>query len=224
MPTTGLCSLTAPIDPRNRRVAVGEDAAVRRHEPVPVAVGRRRHAHDGGVEVLAPHGPEEAGVAVGEHPAVRRHQPVAVAVGRRRHAHDGGVEVLAPHGARGTGRRRRRTRRRPTPPASTRCPTAVSAMPTTGACERQSPGRAVEAVAEGEHPAVRRPPAGSRDRPRRAPPPGPSSGLTMSDDSSTASKALAGMFFSSSTSACGHAGSAVPPKYQLLPLSARISP
>ena len=46
----------------------------------------------------------------------------------------------------------------------------------------------------------------------------------MSEDSSTASKALAGMVFSSSTSARGHAGSAVPPKYQLLPLSARISP
>ena len=46
----------------------------------------------------------------------------------------------------------------------------------------------------------------------------------MSDDSSTASKALAGIFFSSSTSEIGHDGSAVPPKYQLLPLSARISP
>ena len=46
----------------------------------------------------------------------------------------------------------------------------------------------------------------------------------MSEDSSTAWKALAGTVFSSSISEIGHEVSAVPPKYQLLPLSARISP
>jgi hypothetical protein len=46
----------------------------------------------------------------------------------------------------------------------------------------------------------------------------------MSDDSSTASKALAGTSLSSLMSALGHAGSAVPPKYQFEPLSARIKP
>ena len=52
----------------------------------------------------------------------------------------------------------------------------------------------------------------------------PESGLTMREDSSTASKALAGTCFNSSTSDSGHDGSAEPPKYQLLPLSARMSP
>src|ERR1700685_2082101 len=52
----------------------------------------------------------------------------------------------------------------------------------------------------------------------------PELGLTMSDDSSTAWNVLAGTFFSSLTSDGGHAFVAAPPKYQLLPLSARISP
>ena len=52
----------------------------------------------------------------------------------------------------------------------------------------------------------------------------PESDETISQDSSTASKALAGTRLSSSTKAIGHDESAVPPKYQLLPLSARISP
>ncbi len=52
----------------------------------------------------------------------------------------------------------------------------------------------------------------------------PESGLTMSEDSSTASKALAGTCLSSWMSDGGQDGSAEPPKYQLLPLSARMSP
>ncbi len=52
----------------------------------------------------------------------------------------------------------------------------------------------------------------------------PELGSTMSDDSSTASKALAGTVLSSSTRPIGQLGSAVPPKYQLEPLSARINP
>src|ERR1700722_4128714 len=52
----------------------------------------------------------------------------------------------------------------------------------------------------------------------------PECGSTMRDDSSTASNALAGTCLSSLTSAIGQFSSAVPPKYQLEPLSARISP
>src|SRR5215469_7854193 len=48
--------------------------------------------------------------------------------------------------------------------------------------------------------------------------------LTIRQDVLTASKALAGMRLSSETRASGHCGKAVPPKYQLLPLSARIKP
>src|SRR5271168_389048 len=52
----------------------------------------------------------------------------------------------------------------------------------------------------------------------------PEFGSIMSDDSSTASNALAGTVLSSSTRDRGQLSSAVPPKYQLEPLSARISP
>ncbi len=52
----------------------------------------------------------------------------------------------------------------------------------------------------------------------------PELGSTINDDSSTASNALAGTCLSSSTRAMGQFGSAVPPKYQLEPLSARINP
>src|ERR1700733_10604396 len=52
----------------------------------------------------------------------------------------------------------------------------------------------------------------------------PELGSIINDDSSTASNALAGTSLSSSTRAIGQLSSAVPPKYQLDPLSARISP
>jgi hypothetical protein len=52
----------------------------------------------------------------------------------------------------------------------------------------------------------------------------PEFAFTMSDDSSTAWKALAGICFNWSTSSSVQRVSAVPWKYQLLPLSARISP
>src|SRR5277367_2017265 len=52
----------------------------------------------------------------------------------------------------------------------------------------------------------------------------PELGSIISGDSSTASKALAGTAFSSLTRAEGQLLSAVPPKYQFDPLSARISP
>ena len=69
-----------------------EDAAVGRHHPVALAVGRGRHAHDGLDQVDGSGRTVEGGVAEAEDPAVGRHQPVALAVGRRRHAHDGLVQ------------------------------------------------------------------------------------------------------------------------------------
>jgi hypothetical protein len=52
----------------------------------------------------------------------------------------------------------------------------------------------------------------------------PELAFTMREDSSTAWKALAGICFNWSTSVSVQRVSAVPWKYQLLPLSARISP
>ena len=52
----------------------------------------------------------------------------------------------------------------------------------------------------------------------------PELGSIIRDDSSTASKALAGTVFSSAISEEGQAVSAVPPKYQFEPLSATMSP
>ena len=48
--------------------------------------------------------------------------------------------------------------------------------------------------------------------------------FTIRQDSLTAWNALAGMRLSKATSPSGHCGKALPWKYQLLPLSARISP
>src|SRR5580693_1433379 len=52
----------------------------------------------------------------------------------------------------------------------------------------------------------------------------PELGSIIRDDSSTASNALAGTCLSSLTRSAGQPPSAVPPKYQLDPLSARIKP
>jgi hypothetical protein len=52
----------------------------------------------------------------------------------------------------------------------------------------------------------------------------PEFSCTIRHDSLTAWNALAGMPLSSDTSASGHCGYALPWKYQLLPLSARINP
>ena len=78
-------------------VAEGEDAAVGRHQPVALAVGRGGHPHDGLVEVQVAGGAVEAGVAEGEDAPVGRHQPVALAIGRGGHADDGLVEGVPAH-------------------------------------------------------------------------------------------------------------------------------
>ena len=85
------------------RVAVVEDAAVGGHQPVALAVGGGRHAHDGLVERQVAGRPVEGGVAVVEDPAVGGHQPVALAVRGGRHAHDGLVQR---HAAGRTGKGR----------------------------------------------------------------------------------------------------------------------
>ena len=73
-------------------VAVGEDAAVRSHQPVAAPVGGGRHTDDGLVECGGPLGAEEPGVALGEDPTVGGHQPVAHPVWGGRHTDDGLVE------------------------------------------------------------------------------------------------------------------------------------
>ena len=74
-------------------VAEGEDATVGRHEPVPLAVGRRRHADHGLVQVQVARRAVELGVAAGEHPTVGADHPVPATIRRRRHAHDRRVQV-----------------------------------------------------------------------------------------------------------------------------------
>ena len=96
MPTTGALSVRLPAEPAEAGVAVTEDAAVGRHEPVAPAAGRGGHPHDGRVERQAAGRAEEAGVAVTEDAAVGRHQPVAPAAGRGGHPDDGRVQVQRP--------------------------------------------------------------------------------------------------------------------------------
>ncbi len=74
-------------------VAVGEDAAVRRHQPVAAPVRGSGHPHHGLGEADGSGRAVEDGVAVGEDTPVRRHQPVAARIGGPRHAHHGLGEV-----------------------------------------------------------------------------------------------------------------------------------
>src|SRR5258706_540625 len=63
--------------PEEAGVAEGEDAAVGGHEPVAVAGGRGRHAHDRLVQPQVAGRPGEGGVAEGEDAAVTGDEPVA---------------------------------------------------------------------------------------------------------------------------------------------------
>ena len=115
-----------------------EDAAVGRHEPVPVAAGARRHAVDRLVEPDGAGRARERCVAVAEDAAVGGDEPVAVARGCRRHADHRLVE------ADGTGRAPERRvavtedaavgGHQPVAP-----PDGVAAMPTTGWLRRMEP-------------------------------------------------------------------------------------
>jgi hypothetical protein len=57
------------------RISVGEEATIRSGQPVAHPCGRRRHAHDGLVEVRAPVRAVDAGVTIGEDAAVGGHHP-----------------------------------------------------------------------------------------------------------------------------------------------------
>ena len=113
MPTTGWLRGLPPIEP-GTCVAVAEDAAVGRDQPVPVSVGGRGHADDGPVEPERTGRAEEPSVAETEDAAVGADQPVAAAVGRgddpddRRVQRNGQRPVVVrgaerPHGAVGFG-------------------------------------------------------------------------------------------------------------------------
>ena len=77
MPMIGLFSLMLPGRPVELRVAVGEHAAVARHQPVAAAVGRGRHADDGLVEPDGAGGAVELGAAEAEDAAVGGDLPVS---------------------------------------------------------------------------------------------------------------------------------------------------
>ena len=80
MATIGWLRTMPPGRAVEHGVAVVEDPAVGRHQPVAAAVGRGRHPDDG-LLVQAARRAVEHGVAVVEDPAVGGHQPVAAAVG-----------------------------------------------------------------------------------------------------------------------------------------------
>ena len=79
--------------PIERGVAVVEETAVGRTEPVPTSIRHWRHPDDRLIEVDVAGRAVEHRITLGEDPAVRSDQPVAPAVGRRRHAHDRLVEM-----------------------------------------------------------------------------------------------------------------------------------
>ena len=54
IPTIGAARAVAPMDPKNCASPKAKMPAVRRHEPVAAAVGRRCHADDGRGEVSRP--------------------------------------------------------------------------------------------------------------------------------------------------------------------------
>ena len=82
---------TARDGPVVAGIAEGEDATVGGDQPVAAAVGRRRDAHDGTLQVDRARRTVELGGAEGEDAAVRSHQPVAVLRrGRRRRWRSGG--------------------------------------------------------------------------------------------------------------------------------------
>ena len=218
--------MDGPGRPVKPGVAVVEDAAVGSHQPVTAAAGRGRHADDRLVEMDGPGRPVEPGVAVVEDAAVGSHQPIAAAVRGRRHADNGRVEVHA-------ARRAVEARIAEAEDAAVgrHLPVALVArsggQTHDGGIQVLAAHGSEEGLAEGEHPTVRGHQAVTRTRATVDGTPSwrawPEFGSIISADSSTASNALAGTVLSSSISEIGQLSSAVPPKYQLEPLSARIN-
>ena len=85
--------------PVEGRVTVREDASVRCHQPVAVAIGCCRHAHHRLVQMDVAGRPVEGRVTVGEDASVRCHQPVAVATRCGGHGHDRLIQCDVPGGA-----------------------------------------------------------------------------------------------------------------------------
>ncbi len=144
-------------------VAEGEDAPVRRDQPVPVARLRRRHAHDRLIQVQAPGRSVEERITEAEDPPVRGHQPIATPVGCRRHAHDRRVQMQAARGPVEVG-----VAEAEDPPVGRDQPVATPVGRRRHAHDRriqvQASGRAVERhTAEAEDPSVR----GDEPVPRR---------------------------------------------------------
>ena len=114
-------------------VAEGEDAAVGGHHPVALARWPTAVIPVIGLfSLMAPVEPKNAGVTEGEDAAVGGHQPVALARRGGRHAHDRLVQLHRSGRAEEAGVTEGEDARRPTPPASSRCPDGVAAMPTIG--------------------------------------------------------------------------------------------
>ena len=84
MPTMGWLSAMAARRAVEGGVAVGEDATVGGDQPVALAVGGRRHPHDGPVEGQRARRAVEGGVAVGEEPAAGRPEHVGLRRGQHR--------------------------------------------------------------------------------------------------------------------------------------------
>ena len=87
MLTTGRFKRIPPVEPKNRRVAEREDAAVARDQPVAATRRRRRHPDDRLVELHPTRGAIELRVPVGEHAPIGRDDPIPEAGDSAVHAH-----------------------------------------------------------------------------------------------------------------------------------------
>src|ERR1700734_2235497 len=79
-------------------VTVGENSAIRCHEPVALAVWRNSHANNWLNEMDVSRRAVESGVTEAEDATIGCHQPVALPIWSRCHAHDGLVEGSPSHG------------------------------------------------------------------------------------------------------------------------------
>ena len=137
------------------RVAEGEDATIRRDQPVALPRRRRGHPDDRLVEPDRAGRPEETRVAETEDAAIRRDQPVALPRRCRRHPHD---RLRQPHRA----GRPEETRVAETEDAAIRRDQPVAAIveggghPDDGIPREAGGGAVVRGVAEGEDSAVTR--------------------------------------------------------------------
>jgi hypothetical protein len=74
-------------------IPVGEDATVRRHQPVAMTIWRRGHADDWLIEGGPSRRPVELGVTKRKYPPAGGDQPIALTVRRRRGGRDRRAEL-----------------------------------------------------------------------------------------------------------------------------------